>query len=140
MTEKNREELRRENETLRNRVAALEGQLEKMKPDGALSGLLLPTIEQTNAGIAIVDMQGNLLYVNPSFANSHGYDPDELVGKHLSIFHVPEQMPAVEADLDELVEQGKSAKEIWHKRRDGTVFPTIMQNSLLHDESGNPVA
>ncbi|MGD9098902.1 MAG: PAS domain S-box protein, partial [Anaerolineae bacterium] len=73
-----------------------------------------------------------------TFAAMHGYTPEELAGKHLSIFHTPEQMPSVEAANRQIRETGEFRGEIWHARRDGTVFPTWMHNSLLQDEAGKP--
>jgi len=57
--------------------------------------LLSLAIEQSSEGIAVSDFNGNLKYVNEAFANMHGYSPEELVGKNLSIFHSPQQMPSV---------------------------------------------
>jgi PAS domain S-box-containing protein len=101
--------------------------------------LLSSAVEQSSEGIAVADLDGNLLFVNDAFAAMHGYCPGELVGKHLSVFHTPEQMASVEAANYELQEMGEFSGEIWHARRDGTLFPTLMHNSLLRDEMGNPI-
>ena len=101
--------------------------------------LLSSAVEQSTEGISVSDLEGNLLFVNNAFAAMHGYTSEELVGKHLSIFHTPEQMPAVEAANLQIQETGEFSDEIWHVRRDGAVFPTLMHNSLLRDEVGNPI-
>jgi len=101
--------------------------------------LLSSAVEQSSEGIAVVDLEGNLLFVNRAFATMHGYTPEELVGKHLSIFHSPDQMPSVEAANRQIRETGEFSGEIWHIRRDGTEFPTLMHNSLLRDETGSPI-
>lgn len=101
--------------------------------------LLARAVEQTAEGIAIVDLEGNLLFLNQSFARLHGYEQEELIGKHLSIFHTPEQMAQVEAANRQLRERGDFKGEIWHVRRDGQVFPTLMHNSLLRDDAGRPI-
>jgi len=100
---------------------------------------LSSAVEQTSEGIAVSDLQGKLLFVNDAFAEMYGYRPEELVGKHLAVFHAPEQIPSVEAANRQIQETGGFSGEIWHARRDGTVFPTWMHNSLLRDEAGNPV-
>jgi PAS domain S-box-containing protein len=38
-----------------------------------ISRLLLSALGQTGEGISIVDLSGTVLYVNSSFARSHGY-------------------------------------------------------------------
>ena len=46
------------------------------------------------------DLEGNLTYVNESFAEMHGYSAEELIGKPLSIFHNEEQMTNVKRAND----------------------------------------
>lgn len=101
--------------------------------------LLSLAVEQSSEGIAVVDLDGNLEYLNDAFAKMHGYSPDDLIGKHLSIFHTPEQMPSVDAANRQIKETGEFNGEIWHVTVDGEVFPTLMHNSLLKDEAGNPI-
>ena len=98
--------------------------------------MLSSVVEQSTEGIAVGDMSGNLLFVNEAFAATHGYVPDELIGKDLSIFHTPEQMPEVDAANRQIRETGHFSGEIWHVRRDGTVFLGLMNNCVWRDESG----
>lgn len=101
--------------------------------------LLSEAVEQTTEGIAVSDVQGNLLFLNQAFAAMHGYPSEELNGAHLSAFHGEEQMPDVDAANAELLETGEFSGEIWHRRRDGSVFPGLMHNSILRDRDGKPV-
>ena len=101
--------------------------------------LLSAAVAQSSEGIAVVDLDGNLLFLNEAFARMHGYTANELRGRNLSVFHTAEQMPAVEAANRQIRETGSFAGEIWHVRRDGTVFPTAMHNSLLRDPTGRPI-
>jgi len=101
--------------------------------------LLSSAIEQSTEGMAVSNLEGNLLFANKAFATMHDYSSEELTSKHLSIFHTPEQMPSVEAANRQIRETGEFSGEIWHARRDGTVFPTLMHNSLLRDKAGNPI-
>jgi len=98
---------------------------------------LLLAIEQSSEGIAVSDLDGNLRYVNNAFADIHGYAPEKILGKNLSIFHTPEQMPSVESANRQIKEKGDFKGEIWHVRRDGHIFPTMMHNSLVRDDKGN---
>ena len=101
--------------------------------------LLGEAVRQSHEGIAIVDLAGNLIFLNEAFADMHGYALDELKGKNLSVFHTEEQMPEVAAANRLIQETGQFRGEICHARRDGTTFPTLMNNSLLRDQQGNPV-
>ncbi|MGD1997230.1 MAG: PAS domain S-box protein, partial [Anaerolineae bacterium] len=96
-------------------------------------------VEQSTEGVAVADLEGNLIFVNNAFASMHGYTPEELVGKPIAVFHTPEQMRDVETANRQIRETGQFSGEIWHVRRDGTVFPTLMHNSLLRDGVGNPI-
>ncbi|GAG24557.1 unnamed protein product, partial [marine sediment metagenome] len=99
--------------------------------------LLSSVVEQSSAGIAIADREGNLLFLNKVFAALHGYTPEELKGEHLSIFHTADQMPAVEAANRELQETGEFSGEIDHVRRDGSVFTGHVRNSIIRGEAAN---
>ncbi len=101
--------------------------------------LLSTIVQQASEGVAASDLEGNLIFTNPAFAGMHGYSPEHLVGKHLSVFHSEDQMPAIEAANDQIRDTGEFSGEIWHSKRDGTPFPTRMHNTLLRDGEGNPV-
>ena len=126
------ENLRERNRELEEWVARRGQEMDRLE-------LIFRAAEQSTEGMAIVDLEGNLLFLNKAFASMHGYGPEELVGKNLSIFHTPEQMQSVDAANLELRKTGTFSGEIWHARRDGTVFPTLMQNSLFRDSEGNPI-
>ncbi len=90
-------------------------------------------------GVAIGPVDGILTYVNKSFAQMHRYTPDELIGRHFSILYTEEQMPMIQKLRVQLMQTGSFAgEEMWHRRKDGTVFPTIMTGNLMRDEKGNP--
>ncbi len=90
-------------------------------------------------GSAIADTQGNLVYVNRSFARVHGYEPEDLIGRHLSFFHTPEQMEAVDRTVTHMIRHGYfEPVETWHLRRDGTEFPMLMSGVVINDANGAP--
>ncbi len=91
-------------------------------------------------GVGIIDINGNLVYVNETFAQMHGYTPESVIGKDFSIFHLEEQMKNVERVKKELEQTGSlTAEEVWHKRKDGTSFPTLMHGTSIKDDKGNPL-
>jgi PAS domain S-box-containing protein len=96
--------------------------------------------DRAGYGSAISDLEGNLLYVNESFADMHGYTARELVGKNLAVFHNEAQTENVERLKHQLVRSGNYVdEEVWHKRRDNTTFPTLMTGTLIRDEAGKPL-
>ena len=51
--------------------------------------------DRAGYGVGIVNLEGELLYINQAFAEMHGYSAEELEGRDLSIFHNEEQMEKV---------------------------------------------
>jgi PAS domain S-box-containing protein len=119
-------------------LEATELQCKRKKIEDQLR-LLSSAVEQSSEGIAVVDLKGRLLFLNNAFAAIHGYNTEELIGRYLSVFHTPEQMASVDSANRQIRESGKFKGEIWHVRQDGTVFPTLMNNSLLRDGNGKPI-
>jgi len=96
--------------------------------------------DRANYGNAIVDLKGDIFYVNDVFAGMHGYLPEELYGKNLRVFHNQEQLPHVEKLLEILVREGCfTAEEVWHTRKDGSVFPALMNAFTINDEEKRPL-
>ena len=95
--------------------------------------------DQANYGTAIASLDGTLIYVNPALAQMHGYEKDELLGEKLISLHTGEQLPRVMELLNLLNSQGGfTAQEVGHRRKDGSVFPTLMSASIIFDTSGYP--
>ncbi|GAH90410.1 unnamed protein product, partial [marine sediment metagenome] len=96
--------------------------------------------DRAGYGAGIITPEGDLTYVNESFAGMHGYTIEELIGKHFSILHTKEQMRLVERLRKELVQAGSyAAEEVWHKKKDGTVFPALMTGTAIKDDMGKPL-
>lgn len=95
--------------------------------------------DKAGYGVGIADLQGNLVYLNDSYAQMHQYTVDELIGKHLYILHSEEQTEHVNQLLDQLKQGGFVAEEVWHKKRDKTTFPTLMSATLVRGEGGEPL-
>ncbi len=119
-------------------MATIRDITERKQAEGQLK-LIKTAMDQSAEGIALADLGGNLTYLNNAFATMHGYNPEDLVGKHVSVFHTSEQMPPVEASLQQLMNHGEFNGELWRVKKDGTLFPSLMYNSLVYDEAGQPI-
>ncbi len=96
--------------------------------------------DRANYGCAMTDVDGFPTYVNEAFANMHGFSSAELIGENLSVFHTNEQMEHVNRLLEKLSRDGAAEfQEVWHARKDGSVFPTLMSLSLINDNKGTPL-
>jgi len=97
-------------------------------------------VEQSIDGIAMADISGTIKFCNQAWANMHGYQIYELLGKNLSIFHTGKQM---EEDVipfnEQVIKTGAHSGEVGHLKKDGTIFLTRMTTTLLRDEKGKPL-
>lgn len=101
---------------------------------------LQSAVEQTGDGIALADLQGYLIYSNPAWAAMHGFTPEEIPGKYMSIFHTEEQMEKEVFPFNQQVmAHGTYTAEVNHVRKDGTVFPTLQSVTVRKDTNGKPV-
>jgi len=90
-------------------------------------------------GIALLDADERLDYVNHTFAEMHGYAPDELIGRHFTVLHSEESAETVKQLYQQLGEAGQSATaEVQRKRKDGSTFPAIKHVTVVRSESGRP--
>ncbi|WP_162559971.1 PAS domain S-box protein [Methylotetracoccus oryzae] len=95
--------------------------------------------EEATYGVAIADMETRLTYVNEAFARMHGWDRSALVGCPLLVLHSDEQRPRVLALVEQLHREGSFVgEEVWHRRLDGSVFPTMMNAWVSADTTGQP--
>ena len=100
--------------------------------------LLSEAVEQSSEGIMLIDLEGSVRFVNRAFAAMHGYTPEAAMGRHYSVFHSQQQIPAVEEAFREIQTRGHFAGELWHCRADGSVFPGLVHNSILRNHKGVP--
>jgi len=111
---------------------------ERKKYEAEMQKLAVIT-EQSAEGIAVADMKGYITFSNQAWAAMHGYEPQELIGKHLRMFHNEEQLAREVVPFNDIVfSKGHHSGEVGHMRRDGSTFPTHMTSTLLKDEHGKP--
>ncbi|MFA5584337.1 MAG: PAS domain S-box protein, partial [Bacteriovoracaceae bacterium] len=84
--------------------------------------LLVETVK--DYGIFMLDPQGNIKTWNEGAKNIKGYNHNEIVGKHFSIFYPEEDIKAgkPEYELKEAIKVGRFEDEGWRIRKDGSRF------------------
>jgi len=96
--------------------------------------------DQGTHGAAIVDLDDCFTYVNESFAQMHGRTQDEMIGQKFSICRNEEQSPeAMKMHEAVLRDGGVTSREVWHARKDGGMFPALMNINVVKDESGKTI-
>jgi PAS domain S-box-containing protein len=91
-------------------------------------------------GSAILTLERKFIYVNEAFAQMHQYTPQDIIGKDVTFLHAAEHITVVKKLQEQLKTKGVyTAEEVWHQRKDTTVFPTLMSGTLIKDEKGTPL-
>jgi PAS domain S-box-containing protein len=90
-------------------------------------------------GNAIAALDGTISYVNKAFASLHGWEECELTGKNLSILYADKQKVHIDSLLEKLKIEGVvKTEEVWCVRKDGSVFPSIMNLMVISDQNDQP--
>jgi PAS domain S-box-containing protein len=78
----------------------------------------------TDYAIYMLTPDGRVSNWNPGAQRIKGYLPDEVIGKHFSMFYTPEDREAGEPlrTLDVAVREGRFENKGWRLRKDGTRF------------------
>ncbi len=133
---KTKQALIREVTSLRERIAELEqSESEHKRMDDVLrlrSEILANMLE----GVQLTRVDdGAIVYANPRFENMFGYDPGELVGKHVSIINAPGEKTPEEV-ANEISHSLKQTRvwngEVRNIRKDGTSFWCYAHVSTFH--------
>ncbi len=89
--------------------------------------------------IFMLDPSGNISSWNPGAQRIIGYTESEIVGKHFSIFYIPEDLAdgKPERELRIAVAEGKYEEEGWRVRKDGTRFWSSVLITAVWDPDGS---
>ncbi len=91
--------------------------------------------------VFITDTAQHIIFVNNSFCKTYGYSEGEVLGRHVSLLgtEVASKPDAAgESAVGETSRQ--SARELYHRRKGGEVFPVSLSRSVIHDEKGLNIA
>ena len=88
--------------------------------------------------IFMIDPAGHVLSWNAGAQHLKGYMPEEIIGRHFSVFYGAEdrerEHPAHELEL--VVRDGRYEEEGWRIRKDGSRFCAIVTITAVRDEDG----
>jgi PAS domain S-box-containing protein len=109
---------------------------ERVATEAERSRLLL-AVEQTADLVWMQDLDNIVTYVNRSFSQVYGYEPDEIVGRHAGIIDSGRHEPAFFTELWASVASGKTwTGSIVNRRKDGTHFEVEAVISGIRDAAG----
>ncbi|WP_085587258.1 EAL domain-containing protein [Thalassospira sp. MCCC 1A01428] len=94
-------------------------------------------IESSPDGIIIVDDQGKIEDVNPSFTRVTGYSRAEAIGQSPNLLQSGRHdHPFYEDMWQSITRAGRWQGEIWNRRKSGEIYPEWLSIIAIRDEEG----
>jgi PAS domain S-box-containing protein len=92
----------------------------------------------TDYAIFMLDPDGHVASWNRGAERIEGYQANEIMGKHFSVFYPPEDIASGKTDreLKVAAAQGQYEEEGWRLRKDGSRFLANMVITALRDQEG----
>ncbi len=95
-------------------------------------------IEQINDSVISTDLDAIIVSWNAGSEQLFGYRADEAIGKHISMIHRPEDIPAFKESLVTLMETGGYSADAYFVKKSKEIISVEYSLSLLRDENGVP--
>jgi PAS domain S-box-containing protein len=106
---------------------------------GGLHRLLVDSVR--DYAIFALDPAGRVLTWNAGAERLKGYAPEEIIGRHFSVFYPPERVAErfPDHELEVAAREGRFEDEGWRVRKDGTLFWANVVITALRDQAGTLV-
>ena len=99
--------------------------------------LLMHALEQSPATIIVTDVEGKIVYANPKFVATTGYQANEALGQTPRLLKSGETSMEEYQRLWKTIKAGKEWRGVFHNRRkDGSLYWERASISPVHDAKG----
>jgi PAS domain S-box-containing protein len=96
-------------------------------------------VENSSEAVAVIGLDGGLLYANPQWARIHGFQTSlEFTHRHISAF-TEQKESETGSFIRQAVSSGRLTRFVAHRRADGTKFPAELTLVVLRNESGKAI-
>ena len=82
--------------------------------------------------ILILDKDGRIVDINSTGYERLGYEEQEMLGRRIEEFDIPEYAALVPDRLAKIAKEGKARFESAHVRKDGTVMPIEINSKIIY--------
>jgi PAS domain S-box-containing protein len=98
---------------------------------------LAAIVNSSGDAILSLDTQGKITSWNPGAEASFGYTPEEVIGRHGTMFMTEQRRDAELAEVKALIEKGESfSYETYRVRKDGSIVPVALTASPIRGVDG----
>lgn len=93
--------------------------------------------KHTSEGVMITNTQGIIIDVNQAFCKLTGYEKEDVIGKSPRVFKSDKQDKHFYFKMwKSLSATGQWAGEIWNRRKNGSIYPELLNISSITDDKG----
>ena len=107
---------------------------ERLRRSEEMFSLLVGSVQEY--AIFMLDTTGHVMSWNAGAQRIKGYEPQEIIGRHFSVFYPPEDQEKAITNLETAKRDGIVEDEGWRVRKDGTRFWANVVISAIYDRSG----
>lgn len=103
----------------------------KLKNQFDKNDLYHTLFETSPSGILLLNEKGVILDVNQSMCTSTGHEPNELIGKHVSVLALPENISYIDNHLQRILSGETLKHEVTSRRKDGSYYYSLLVESAV---------
>ncbi|MEX0729738.1 MAG: diguanylate cyclase [Aquisalimonadaceae bacterium] len=105
--------------------------------NGLSPGLAERILEHTTEAVGVLDADLHILWVNSAYSRITGYSLEEIQGKTPKVLRSGHHDSAFYAQLtDKVFNEGAWSGEIWRRRKNGEIFPAMLNVNAIRDSNG----
>jgi PAS domain S-box-containing protein len=110
---------------------------QRLRESEDLFRLLVESVQEY--AIFMLDPDGSIASWNAGARRLKGYEPEEIIGRHFSVFYPEEDVRAGKPERELVLarERGSIEDEGWRVRKDGTKFWADVVMTAVYDAAGN---
>ncbi|MCH8033949.1 MAG: PAS domain S-box protein [Bacteroidetes bacterium] len=102
--------------------------------------MLAHALKSISESVCITDMNDIITFVNNSFTYTYGYEPEEIIGKHVSIIRSAKNLQMKINQIQPKTVEGGWTGELINVKKNGDEFPILLSTSVIKDDAEKPVA
>lgn len=126
-------------EALRAANQDLDAQLQRLRQTEQTLRLFKQVFDSTAEAIIVTDLEAHVVDVNNAYAALTGFKREEVVGRPAHVLSSDSQDAGFYRTMWQAIKtRGAWSGELWGKRRDGTVFPSLQTINTIYDERQQP--